>query len=277
MIIDCHVHVESGIHVHPEKLLKKLEGSRMDELVVLSLSPSYYKLWKERDYSNQERLDNLMAWCEGSDKLHPVYWIDPTEEDAEKQVVEAVERGVEGFKVICSHFYPGDPRAKKVYRRIAEMNRSILFHSGILWDGLPSSKYNRPAEFEELIDIVGLKFALAHISWPWTDECIALFGKYQNAYETNGLDTARMYIDLTPGTPPIYREEALYRVFKTGYNIEKNIIFGTDNVMHTYDVALSDEYLDRDLEIYRKLGLSDQVVEDVLKNNVREFFGFQSK
>ena len=40
---------------------------------------------------------------------------------------------------------------------------------------------------------------------------------------------------------------------------------------------LSDEYLDRDLEIYRKLGLSDQVVEDVLKNNVREFFGFQSK
>ena len=93
------------------------------------------------------------------DRLHPVYWIDPTEEDAPRQVELAAAAGVVGFKVICGNHYPGDPRAMKTYERMAQVHKSVLFHSGILWDGKSSSRYNRPSEFEDLLPIAGLTFA----------------------------------------------------------------------------------------------------------------------
>ena len=261
--------------MNPDDLLKRLEGSMVDELIVLSISPSCFSLWKERDYSNKERLDNLMEWCSYSPRFHPVHWIDPTEEDAVRQVDEAVERGIQGFKVICSTHYPGDPRAMKAYRKMAEHGKSVMFHSGILWDGKASSRYNRPVEFEDLIDIKGLKFAIAHISWPWTDECIAVYGKYQNAWKDNGVDCARMYVDITPGTPPIYRKEALTRLLLTGYDMEDNIFFGSDCTMHDYQVNVCEDYAKRDLEIYRALNLPERVIKKFFSENVKKFYGIE--
>ena len=272
-ITDCHVHMESE-HADQEALFQKLDASRAGELVVLSLAPSCFKLWKERDYTNEERLDILLRWCEGANRLHPVYWIDPTEDDAEAQVERAVERGVQGFKVICGHHYPGDPRAMKAYRRMAKLGRSVMFHSGILWDAKPSSKYNRPAEFEDLIEIEGLKFALAHISWPWVDECVAVFGKYENARKFHGLPGAEMYIDITPGTPDIYREEALRRIFQVGYDVEDAVFFGSDQNIESYEPAVTEAFVDRDLELFQKLGISDSVPEKVFSANVKKFYGF---
>lgn len=76
----------------------------------------------------------------------------------------------------------------------------------------PSSQYNRPSEFEPLLEINGLKFSLAHISWPWCDELIAVYGKFLNAYAGNPDHSVEMFIDITPGTPPIYRQEVLTKL-----------------------------------------------------------------
>ena len=57
----------------------------------------------------------------------------------------------------------------KVYNEIAKHEKPVLFHSGILWDGLNSSSTTSP-RFEALLEVNGLKFALAHVSWPWHDE-----------------------------------------------------------------------------------------------------------
>ena len=62
----------------------------------------------------------------------------------------------------------------EVFRTISQADRPILFHSGILWDGKPSGPYNHPAGFESLLEVDGLRFCLAHISWPWCDELIAV-------------------------------------------------------------------------------------------------------
>ena len=74
-----------------------------------------------------------------------------------------------------------------------------------MWDGKPSGPYNRPVGFESLLEVQGLRFCMAHVSWPWCDELVAVYGKVLNGY-TNRRDlTVEMFVDITPGTPPIYR------------------------------------------------------------------------
>jgi predicted TIM-barrel fold metal-dependent hydrolase len=71
---------------------------------------------------------------------------------------------IDGFKIICTHFYPGDERVLEFARFCAENGKPIFFHSGILYDGKVSSKYSRPIGFEDLIQVNGLRFSIAHIS-----------------------------------------------------------------------------------------------------------------
>lgn len=275
MIVDAHVHADGSV-VDVPQLEKRLDASGVDEVMVLSAAPrSMSRMWAPgMEFTNEQRLEHLIATCSQSHRLHPVYWIDPTEDDAEAQVNLAAEKGAVGFKVICSTHYPGDPRAMKAYYQMAKLNKSVLFHSGILWDGKSSSKYNRPAEFEDLIEVAGLKFAIAHVSWPWTDECIAVFGKYQNAVWNYGRqDIAKMYIDLTPGTPLIYREEVLYRLLKTGYDVADSIFFGTDEMLETYRPEQAKLFMNFDRSVYAKLAIPADVQDRIFGGNVKEFFG----
>jgi predicted TIM-barrel fold metal-dependent hydrolase len=275
MILDGHIHIGEG-PVKGEDLRKKLTAAGVDGGVILSMSP------KSFDYAGEgitweKRLDNLFAWAKTGPELYPFYWIDPTEEDAVVQVKAAVEKGVAGFKVICNHFHPGDSKALKVYGEIAKAGKPLLFHSGILWDGKVSSLYNRPAEFEALLDIDGLKFALAHVSWPWYDENIAVYGKFLNAYSSRPDLSVEMFIDITPGTPPIYREEVLTKLFTVGYDIENNILFGTDCSANDYNTAWTKEWIARDNGIYGKLGLDENAVNRIYSGNLKRFLGINKE
>ena len=175
MVLDGHIHIGEG-EPDPGALAQALDRAAIDGGILISQAPASFDGALKANRPAQ-RLDNLLAWCTAGPQLYPLYWIDPLETDALEQVDLALSRGVAGFKVICDHFYPGDADALRTFRSIADAGRPILFHSGILWDGKPSSQYNRPANFEALLAVDGLRFALAHISWPWHDECIALYGK----------------------------------------------------------------------------------------------------
>ena len=270
-VFDCHVHTDKAA-LDSGELCRRSRESSVKNLIVMSIAPSCFSIWKDRPYSNEERLELVLRQCEDMPMLHPVYWIDPTEEDAPRQVELAAAAGVVGFKVICGNHYPGDPRAMKTYERMAQVHKSVLFHSGILWDGKSSSRYNRPSEFEDLLPIAGLTFALAHISWPWTDECIAVFGKYEDARRHYGDACARMYVDITPGTPPLYRKEALYRLFKTGYQVEDSILFGSDSFLDRYDAAAVEKQVSVDLAHFADMELPFRVVDKVFQGNVKNFY-----
>ena len=274
MILDGHIHIFEKTE-NREEFMQRLEMAGVGGGIILSLPPdSFQKLAPAGPAS--ERLEDLFAWYETRENLFPFFWIDPVEDDALDQVSMAVERGVAGFKVICDRYYPYDERALPVFKKIAEHQRPILFHSGILWDGKPSSIYNRPAGFEALLEIEGLRFALAHISWPWCDELIAVYGKFLSASRKCNDMTAEMFIDLTPGTPPIYRREALTKLLTVGYDVDRNMIFGTDCSTNDYNVEKAKEWIARDTTIYRDLRMPEDVTENIFSGNLKRFLGLMN-
>jgi len=271
MIIDAHVHV-FGSEVRPKALTERLEHAAISGAMLLSEPPEGFLVEGAATHW-EERLERIMRWVQDDERLFPLFWIDPTEGNAHEQVDAAVAAGVSGFKIIADHFYPSVPGAMSTYHRIAEQGKPILFHSGILWDGKVSSQYNRPVAFEPLITVPGLRFALAHVSWPWHDECLALYGKFQMARKQHGAAVPEMFIDLTPGTPAIYRREVLTKLCTIDYDILGNLLFGTDGMAADYDVSWASEWVERDRDILSELELEAMALEKVFSENSKRFLG----
>ena len=271
MILDGHIHIRDGAP-DTAALAGRLEAAGVGGGVLISLPPATFS-GGAATKPPSERLQNVLAWCQASPNLHPFYWIDPLDPDALEQVAAAASAGAKGFKIICDRYFPGDERVLAVLRAVAAARRPVLFHSGILWDGKPSSRYNRPAEFEALLEVDGLKFCLAHVSWPWCDECLAVYGKFLNAHSARPDLSVEMFIDLTPGTPVIYRKEVLGKLLTVGYDIENNLIFGTDCCANDYNVEWTKKWQWRDRGIYRKLHVKRALVRQIFAGNLRRFLG----
>jgi len=62
-------------------------------------------------------------------------------------------------------------------------------------------------------------------------ECIAIYGRIKERHydldKAEKIEKAQMYIDATPGTPSIYRKEALHKAIALG--AEDHIMFGSDS------------------------------------------------
>ena len=273
MLYDSHIHIV-GENPSKEAFVNHLSDAGVGGGILFSYPPDSFS-GAFRPFWGQDRLTDLMEWVNSEPvvasgkKIYPFYWIDPLEEDAADQVDRAVEAGVAGFKSICSYFYPADDRAMKIWERIAKHGKPLKFHSGILYSGGASSQYNRPILFEPLFAIAHLRFTISHVSWPWCDECLAVYGKWRSN-QTCGLTTAELYIDTTPGTPAIYREEVLYKIYNIGYDIENNVTFGTD-LRSEYNTEAAERMVRQDREIFAKLGISQEKQEKYFAENMVRF------
>jgi predicted TIM-barrel fold metal-dependent hydrolase len=272
-LFDSHVHVGQGT-VSPDDLLKKMDKAGIDKTILFSEEPDTGQLPEsERAAWNGGRLKRILSLTAGSDRLYPVYYVNVIEKDAPGQVDSALDAGVTGFKVICGTHYPDDERAMPVYAQIAGAGKPILFHSGILWDFGANARYNRPGNFEILLLVPKLKFALAHIGWPWCDEMMAVYGKFLAMQADKRYSGQEMYIDLTPGTPPIYRREALTKLLTVGYdNIGERLLFGSDNFTDDYSPEYAREWAERDLAIFDQLHLDKAIQDDIFYNNAMRFW-----
>jgi len=268
VILDGHIHLtDSAPETGP--FLAELRAAGISGGALISQRPASFVGGGQPPAA---RLQHVLDWCAPGTNFYPLFWIDPLEPDALDQVALAVAKGVAGFKVICNNFHPSHPAALRTFRAIADAGRPILFHSGILWDGRPSSEFCRPAGFEALLDVPGLRFTLAHIGWPWCDELIAVYGKFLNALGRNR-STVEMFVDITPGTPPVYRQRALTDLFSAGYDVADNVIFGSDCHAPGYNVQWAREWLRRDEEILTSLGLGRDMLDKVRGENLRRFLG----
>ncbi|MBR2861561.1 MAG: amidohydrolase family protein [Clostridia bacterium] len=265
-VFDMHIHIGEGA-IDQNYLLDKMAESGVYGGGIISPVPeenSGYRL----PYG--ERLKSVLDWTKGQEgRLIPILFINPFEKDVLNKVKDAKESGVKAYKIICEDFTVDCPECMRLLGEIEKTGLPVMFHSGILWSGTDSSKNNRPVLWESLMKFDNLKFSLAHCSWPWIDECIAVYGKFLNSYLTR--QSSEMFFDTTPGTPKIYRKELLTKLFTVGYDVENNLMFGTDSLTTEYVPDWVGGWLRFDNEIMDELGVKNEVREKMFEKNFMRF------
>jgi len=267
-IFDMHIHA-FNTPICPEKLISDMDKAGIWGGCVFSNLPDRTS---KTGTPFDKRLSEVKEWCQGyPDRLFPVIYIHPYEDNIIENIHMAVKQGICGFKMICTDYFVGEEKVLEVLREIASLNKPVFFHTGILWDGEISSKYNRPLNWEDLLEIEGLRFSMGHCSWPWVEECVALYGKFMSSANTK--KTAEMFFDITPGTPPMDRENLLKRIYTLGYDSFDNVLFGTDCIADLYNAEYASEILNRDRKILDKYGVSLENREKLYYKNLLRFLG----
>ena len=265
-IFDMHIHVGNE-NVDKEYLFDKMAEAGVYGGGIISAAPfesaaDIYKL------EFNERLDNALKWQDGK-RLFSFLWIHPDEVQIEEKIAVAAKAGISGFKIICDNDHVYSQKCLNALDAIEKAQKPVLFHTGILWSGTDTSRYNRPADWETLLNFKSIKFSMGHCSWPWHDECIAVYGKLLHHY--NHHISSEMFFDITPGTPKIYRRDLLTKLFTVGYDVENNIMFGTDSLTNDYTPAWVAGWLSEDKKIMDDLGISTEVREKIYEKNLMRF------
>ena len=154
-------------------------------------------------------------------------------------------------------FWPNDRDHYPLYEVIAEAGLIALFHSGTtgIGAGMPGGggvklKYSNPMLVDDVAaDFPELEIILAHPSFPWQDEALAI-----------AVHKPNVYIDLS-GWAPKYFPENLIRYTNT--QLKRKMLFGSDFPLITPDRWLSE---------FERLPIKDEVRPLVLKENAARLF-----
>ena len=119
------------------------------------------------------------------------------------------DHGVRGFKFHpnVQGFFPNDRMAYPLYEVIEEAGLPALFHTGQsgVGTGLPGGggirlKYSNPMHVDDVaVDFPELKIVLAHPSFPWQDEALAV-----------AVHKPQVYIDLSGWSPKYFPPQLVH-------------------------------------------------------------------
>jgi hypothetical protein len=102
-----------------------------------------------------------------------------------------------------------------------------------------------------------------------------VYGKFSVARQRQGSSVPEMYIDLTPGTPAIYRREVLTKLCTIDYDILDNLLFGTDAVAYEYDTDWARSWIERDRAIFSELDVTPEKQEAIFSGNLLRFLSIE--
>ncbi|MDG6107244.1 amidohydrolase [Dactylosporangium aurantiacum] len=170
------------------------------------------------------------------------------------------EHGVRGFKFHPSlqGFAPDDRMAYPLYETIAELGVPALFHSGQtgIGAGMPGGAgirlgYSNPMLLDGVAaDLPELTVVLAHPSFPWQDEALAV-----------ATHKANVYIDLSGWAPKYFPPQLV--TYANG-PLRHKVLFGTD-----YPLISPDRWLAE----FAELPVKDEVRPLILKHNALRVLG----
>jgi len=274
MIIDCHVH-SRGTET-AGSILRAMDQAGIEKMCLFSPYASATELGGIGRFGADETgMKEAVEWlgkvvAQAPDRIIGFAWIDAQWPSAVETLERAVELGIRGVKSIPNHWYPTDECALKLFAKMEELGVPGIFHSGILFAFADGSRFCRPAFYEALINYPHVKFALSHISWPWVDECLAVAGRFRAMIRQDNREM-QMFVDITPGTPRIWRAEALRKALV--YLGDERLIYGSD----TYpadDAERLRASVQRDLAIFRgELGLSALSIDRIMGENLLHMLG----
>ena len=287
MSVDLEKIAAIDVHAHAERNPGERSDPVTDELLAAAAryfggSPPQPTAQEVADYYRERRMlaviftvddeagmgrprigndDVLAAARANPDVLIPFASVDPHKGKlGVRQARELIERGVRGFKFHpnTQAFWPNDRDHYPLYEVIAEAGLIALFHSGTtgIGAGMPGGggvhlKYSNPMCLDDVAaDFPGLDIILAHPSFPWQEEALAI-----TVHKPN------VYIDLS-GWSPKYFPEILIQYTNT--RLKDKMLFGSDFPLITPDRWLAD---------FEKLPIKDEVRPLVLKQNAAKLLG----
>lgn len=271
MAIDVHIHTRGG--EDSSKILRAMDAVGLERVVLFGVPPHRREGAAQEKEPHKRGTDEIAKLVSGDpERLIGFAWIEPTMPDAVAATEYALgEKGLRGVKMIPNHWYPADERAQACYAKIEEFERPMLFHTGILWGNSDTSQYCRPAFFEIMLHYPKVRFAMAHMSWPWTDECFAVCGKFRAAAD---YDPARWnsYVDMTSGAPRIWKVDAVRKALS--YLGDKQLMYGSDCFQAEDPEALR-RNLDEDRSIWRDIGISEETRMRLETTNALRWLGIE--
>ena len=263
MAIDVHVH--SRGKESAAEILKAMDEAGMDRIFLFGPYPGLNE-------DRQREADDFVARIasEAEDRIVPFAFIEPRLKSAPQEVERAViDAGVKAVKMIPMQWYPGGPEARAVYEKVQELGVPILFHSGILWGVKDDSQYCRPVYYEALLDYPKIRFAMAHMSWPWYDELLAVCGKFRAAIHRDSNRIQQIYIDITSGAPRLWKVDALRKALV--YLGDDTMMFGSDS--SATGAASMRRRMEEDLSMLREeIGVRQETIEKIFSTNAMKLF-----
>jgi len=261
-IVDCHVHLRE--EADPASVVERMDANGVDRILVCSPT--------ER-VSLQTTRENLVLtkrlFDAAPERISGLAWINPTIPGAAGLAEEALgEMGFAGIKIIPDHWYAYEERLEPFWEKMHALRASILFHTGILYGYDDGSRFCRPLWLEKLLHYPNIRFAMAHISWPWCEECLAVMGRMRAA-AGYGTERWQSYVDITRGTPPHIRKQALANA--VAFCGPERLLFGTDSVLPG-PMGSQREHIETDLAIFDELGLDERQKERIMSGTADEVF-----
>jgi uncharacterized protein len=277
--IDVHVHAERNAGEPQDPVTEELLAAASSYFGAAPNQPTAMDVadyYRERNLlavvftvddeagMGRKRLGNaevLEAARKNPDVMIPFASVDPHKGKlGVREAREWIDAGARGFKFHpnTQAFWPNDRTFYPLYEVIAEAGLIALFHSGTtgIGAGMPGGggvrlKYSNPMCIDDVAaDFPELKIILAHPSFPWQEEALAI-----------AVHKPNVYIDLS-GWSPKYFPEILIQYTNT--RLKDKMLFGSDFPLIAPDRWLKD---------FEKLPIKDEVRPRVLKDNAARLLG----
>jgi len=281
--IDMHVHAEVSTDGHPALPESLMSGSARyfrvdgDRTPTIDQIAAHYRQRRmaavvftvdaqaatgHPPVSSEEVAE---ACAEHADVLIPFGSVDPWRgAEAVRQIRALATRyGVRGFKFHPSlqAFHPNDRMAYPLYEALQELDLIALFHSGqtgigagLRGGGGIRLKYANPLAIDDVAaDFPDLRIVIAHPSFPWQDEALAV-----------ATHKPLVYIDLS-GWSPKYFPPQLVRYANT--LLRDKVLFGSDFPLLTPDRWLAD---------FDTVDVKPEVRPLILKENAARLLGLRA-
>jgi hypothetical protein len=279
MAIDAHVHVEISSDGHlalgpeleaakqayfkhaaqPATIPEMAQMYRRLRMAAVVFTVDAESATGHPPISNEEIAEQCAAHA---DVLIPFASIDPWKgRAAVRQARRLVtEHGVRGFKFHPSMqaFHPYDRMAYPLYAELEALGVPAVFHSGQtgIGAGMPGGagirlRYSDPMDIDDVaVDFPDLRIVLAHPSFPWQDEALAV-----------ATHKPTVHIDLS-GWSPKYFPPQLVRYANS--LLRHKVLFGSD-----YPAITPQRWLDD----FDALDIKPEVRPLILKENAARLLG----